>query len=176
MSDVDDLGTFELQGDNADLRYERRYPRSIETVWAALIDPTRLEDWMGPARVEPHVSGRYELFTDRAQPMAGRILTWEPPTLLELSWNNVDAPASVVRYELTRDGDGTRLIFTHKGIRFARSGLMLPGWHVYLERLGSLLDGVAQPLSRPRYRELQTIYVDHYKLEGIMIDAPCSGD
>ena len=66
---MDALGTIERHGDSADLRYERRYPRPIETVWAALTDPTRLADWFAEARVEPHVGGRYELFIDRPQPI-----------------------------------------------------------------------------------------------------------
>ena len=40
------------------------------------------------------------------------------------------------RFELTREGDGARLVFTHKGMPYASSGLMLPGWHFYLARPG----------------------------------------
>ena len=83
---MDELGTFSRDGDIVDLRYERRYPRPIGTVWAALTEPARLADWIGQALVEPHVGGRYELFIDRKRPMTGRILTWQPPTLLEFSW------------------------------------------------------------------------------------------
>src|SRR5438552_2063215 len=108
---MDDLGTFERRGDDVDLRYERRYPRPVETVWAALTDPVRLADWIGAALVEPRVGGRYELFVDRKRPMTGRILTWEPPRLLAFTWDTGDAPPSTVRCELSHDGDGTRLIF-----------------------------------------------------------------
>ncbi len=173
MLDVDELGTFETRGEVADLRFERRYPRAIETVWAALTDPERLADWMGPALVEPRAGGRYELFLDREQPMRGRILTWEPPVTLELSWHNDDAPHSVVRYALARDGDGTRLVFTHRGIRFVSSALMLPGWHVYLELLDRLLDGAPQLLSWQRWRDLQAVYVGRYDLSGATLDPAC---
>jgi uncharacterized protein YndB with AHSA1/START domain len=47
---MEELGVFERRGDTADLRFERRYPRPIGTVWAALTDPVRLADWVGPAR------------------------------------------------------------------------------------------------------------------------------
>jgi uncharacterized protein YndB with AHSA1/START domain len=170
---MDDLGTFDRRGDVADLRYERRFPRPIETVWAALTEPARLADWMSAARVEPHVGGRYELFVDRKRPMTGRILTWEPPRLLEFSWDTGDAPPSRVRCELTLDGDFTRLIFIHKGIGFPWIGLVLPGWHGFLEGLrGLLASGAPQPSSMERWRELQAIYLDHYKLEGVMTDPP----
>jgi len=169
---MDELGTFERHGDDVDLRYERRYPRPVETIWAALTEPTRLADWVGPALVEPYVGGRYELFIDRPRPMTGRILTWEPPRLLEFSWDTGDAPVNTVRCELMPDGNGTRLIFTHKGIGFPWIGLVLPGWHVNLERLAGLLSGRPQPSSMPRWRELQRIYLDHYRLEGVTIDPP----
>jgi hypothetical protein len=77
------LGAFERSDDRIDMRFERHYPRSIETVWSALTDPVRLNDWMGAAHVEPRVGGRYELMLDGANPMTGRILIWEPPHVLE---------------------------------------------------------------------------------------------
>jgi uncharacterized protein YndB with AHSA1/START domain len=169
---MDELGTFNRHDDTADLRYERRYPRPIETVWAALTEPARLADWIGQALVEPYVGGRYELFIERKRPMTGRILTWQKPTLLEFTWDTGDAPASIVRCELTPDGDGTRLVFVHKGVGFVWIGLVLPGWHIHLERLGSLLAGTAEPMSMPRWRELQAVYLDHYKLDSMMLDPP----
>lgn len=89
--------------------------------------------------------------------MTGRILTLRPPTLLEFSWDTGDAPEAVVRCELIRDGDATRLIFMHRKVGFVWIGLVLPGWRVHLERLASVLEGAAAPMSMPRWRELQTI-------------------
>lgn len=170
MKDMEQLGAFKQHDDQLDVRFERYYPRSIERVWSALTDPVRLGDWMGTALVEPYVGGRYEVMLDGPHPMTGRILVWEPPHVLEFSWSNTHAPDSIVRYELTRDGDGSRLIFLHKGMPYASSALMLPGWHVYFERLGSLLDGTTPPRSKQSWREMQAIYVDHYKLSGVMLD------
>ena len=169
---MDELGTFESDNGNINLRYERFYPRPVETVWAALTDPARLADWLGPARVEPHEGGHYEVFIDRPRPMTGRILTWEPPHLLEFTWDTGDGPATVVRWELSRHDDGTRLVFLHIGVGRVWVGLVLPGWHLLLERLGSLLADQPQPFSMPRWRELQAIYLDRYKLEGVMTDPP----
>jgi uncharacterized protein YndB with AHSA1/START domain len=172
MAELENLGTFERDGDAVGLRYERHYPRPIETVWAALTDPVRLGDWIGAARVEPYVGGRYELFVERRRPMTGRILTWDPPRLLEFSWDTGDAPESIVRCELTPEGDGTRLRFFHKGVGFPWIGLVLPGWHSLLECLRSLLAGKVLPDSMPCWRELQAIYLDRYKLDGVMMDPP----
>lgn len=125
MRDRSDVGTYVRYGSAAGLRYERRYDRPAETVWKALTEPARLADWMGAARVEPYVGGRYELFIDSDQPMQGRVVTWQPPQVLEFSWHGAGAPSSVVRCELVPDGAGTRLIFMHRAIRFAASCLSL---------------------------------------------------
>jgi hypothetical protein len=49
---------------------------------------------------------------------------------------------------------------------------VLPGWHVHLERLASLLRGEAQPLSTERWREMQSVYLDRYRIEGVMLGPP----
>lgn len=170
MAAMEELGAFKRHDDHIDVRFERHYPRPVETVWSALTDPVRLADWMGVSHVEPRVGGRFDLMVDGSHPMTGRVRVWEPPHILEFSWSNTHAPDSIIRYELTRDGADTRLIFTHQGMPYASSALMLPGWHNYLARLGSLLDGVA-PSDAPSYRHMQAVYVDHYKLHGVTLDA-----
>lgn len=104
--------------------------------------------------------------------MTGRILAWEPPKVLEFSWDTGDGPPSVVRCELAPDGDGTRLIFRHAAIGYEWIGLVLPGWHTHLERLTSLMGGKILPDSMERWRELQAIYLEAYRLEGVMTDPP----
>ncbi|MDB5438964.1 MAG: hypothetical protein JWM33_1391 [Caulobacteraceae bacterium] len=176
MADNNDpLGTFERHGDNLDLRFERLYPRSIETVWAALTNPARLEDWLSPAVVEPQLGGRYELFVNRDKGrMIGTILTWEPPTLLEYRWDTGDAPPNIVRCELSAEGpNATRLVFIHKDVPFKWAALTLPGWHQLLENLGRLLAGQEQPApGMARWRELQQAYLEAYGLEGSLTDPP----
>jgi uncharacterized protein YndB with AHSA1/START domain len=172
MNNTQALGTFEKRADNLDVRFERFYPRPPETVWSALTDPTRLADWMGESRVEPRVGGKIEMMLGSPRPMTGRILVWQPPEALEFSWNNHDAPNSVIRYELAREGNGTRLVFMQKGMPFTSSALMLPGWHFLLESLGSALSDGGKPAPGwpQAWRELQTVYVEHYKLQGARLD------
>ncbi len=167
---MDELGSFERQGDSVDLGYERRDPRSIETVWAA--GPARLGDWIGPARVEPHQGGRDEVFIDRPRPMTGRILSWEPSRLLEFRWDTGDALVTVVRCALKPEGEGTRLVFIHKGMGFACIGLVPPG--------SARPSGTARELARRQAAALQhaalarvtlqAVYREPYKLDGVMLD------
>jgi len=169
MANQQALGTFEARGDHIDVRFERHYPRPVATVWSALTDPARLADWMGVSRVEPHVGGRFEMMVDGPHPMTGRVVVWDPPSVLELTWSNTHAPDSVVRYELTPEAGGTRLVFTHRGMPYASSALMLPGWHDFLARLGDRLEGISSR-DGPDFRKMQSAYIDHYKLKGVRLD------
>ena len=91
MSEMD-LGTYQRRADGKlDIRFERSYPRPVQTVWAALTEPERLADWMGKSTVEPRVGGKFLTIEDSAAPMTGAVRVWEPPKVLEFSWSNKDA-------------------------------------------------------------------------------------
>jgi uncharacterized protein YndB with AHSA1/START domain len=162
---MDDPGTFERHGNQATLRYERRFPRPVQTVWAALTTPERLADWLGAAVVEPLVGGRFELFTDRpteSARMLGRVLRWEPPNQLEFTWRVGGEPETIVCCELAADGpNAMRLIFSHGAMDFKWVGLVLPGWDSLFDRLTKMLEsGHAAPDSFDRWRELQAMYLN----------------
>jgi uncharacterized protein YndB with AHSA1/START domain len=159
-----DLGTFERHGDYIDVRFERHYPRPAATVWSALTEPERLADWMGRSLVEPFVGGRFETMLDGIQPMKGKVLVWDPPMTLELHWSNGHAPDSTVRYELSPEADGTRLVFTHRKMPYITSALMLPGCDTFFAQLGRMLDEVEPIDWVARWRQLQAVYIEHYAL------------
>ena len=169
MAGNDSLATIERHGEAIDVRFVRHYPRPVETVWSALTEPARLADWMSAAHVEPFVGGRFELMTDGSYPSLGRVRVWDPPHVLEFSWTNAHAPDSVVRCELTPEAGGTQLVFTHKGMPHINSALMLPGWHDFLERLGTVVAG-GLPTEPPSYRPMQAAYIERYKLEGVRLN------
>ncbi|HLY56828.1 MAG TPA: SRPBCC domain-containing protein [Stellaceae bacterium] len=172
---MDELGTFTESPDGAvSLRYERTYPRPIETVWAALTQPGHLSDWLGDCEVEPHVGGCFNVFTDRepGRRVTGKVLEWQPPALLAFTWTWPGKPETVVRWELSRDGESaTRLVFTQRGMARSLLALVLPGWHVYLERLGQLAGGTIPPKGhKDREREMQAIYLQAGRLTPAMVD------
>lgn len=173
---LESWGTFEEQEDAATLRFERVYPRPIETVWSAMTQPERLADWLGVSELEPRVGGAVRLFTD-GEPAAqvhGRVLAWEPPRVLAFTWAAHDEPETVVRAELSEAGEGaTRLVFTHAGVPRKWLALTLPGWHQLLERLGVLLlEDRVLPDGMERWRELQSDYLQRYDLSGADVDPP----
>ena len=161
------LGTIERRDDHIDIRFERLYSRPVESVWKALTDPARLADWMGVSVVEPFVGGRYETMLDGIKPMRGHVRIWEPPSLLEYDWRSDHAPQSIARWELSPADTGTRVIFQHRGIPYANANLMSPGWHVYLDHLGVLLDGAPPGDFEQEWRRMQGIYATRYGLEAL---------
>ena len=56
-----------------------------------------------------------------------------------------DCEDGVVRYELTTDGDGTLLRFTHRGLGVRSATGFCGGTHAYLDRLEAYLAGDELP-------------------------------
>ena len=168
MTPVTPTGQIVVDDDRAAIVMACRYPHSIEKVWAALTDPAQLSAWMGPARVDPKLGGTIVLEAGPAdipvevRRMTGQILVWDPPNVLEYEWNQAIVEASVIRYELARDGDGanagTLVKLTHRWLSLRNARGFIPGQHAYLERLGAFLDGEPIPDWRTRFNDVQATY------------------
>ena len=134
------------------LRFERRYPSPVDRVWRAVTDPAEMAAWF-PSNVEGERAVGAELtFVDDDQRAAarqageptrddgpmfrGRVVAYDPPNVFSFTWGG-----ELLRFELTPDGDGTRLVFTqlvsHQSVA-ARNGA---GWHACLAALDGVLGG-----------------------------------
>jgi uncharacterized protein YndB with AHSA1/START domain len=85
------------------VRLTRRYAEPPADVWKALTDPASVARWLSPG------------FGVRASEL-------EPGRVLELDWRPAGEVPSVVRVELTPDGEGTILVLDHARIE-ARLGM-----------------------------------------------------
>jgi uncharacterized protein YndB with AHSA1/START domain len=152
MTVDDHIGHLDVRGDTATMTFRRRLPHSIDAVWAAITDPAQRAAWFGATTIEPRTGGRITMMPDdppaapEAKEMTGRILTWRPPTgpaprtaVLEHEWRQRIVEEGVVRYELTEDGDGTVLVFVHRGLSTRNARGFIPGTHAYLDRLDAYL-------------------------------------
>jgi hypothetical protein len=90
--------------------------------------------------------------------VTGRILVWDPPHVFEHEWRQRIVEDSVVRYELTEDGDGTLLTFTHTGLSVTNARGFIPGTHAVLDRLDAHLAGTPTPNWSNRYAEVAPSY------------------
>jgi uncharacterized protein YndB with AHSA1/START domain len=164
-------GTIVVDHDQATMTFHRRLPYSIDAVWAAITEPAERKAWFGETAIEPRVGGAIEMMPDEppaapdAKRMTGRILVWSPPAengfhsaVFEHEWRQRIVDDGVVRYELTEDGDGTILVFTHRGLSLGNAQGFIPGTHAFLDRLAAHLAGTEIPNWGARYQELVPSY------------------
>jgi uncharacterized protein YndB with AHSA1/START domain len=87
-----------------------------EEVWAALIDPVSLSEWVGAAaELEPEPGGAARFRFPDGTRRLGLVEEWEPPRRLAIRWREIRGvgfsldvrDASVVVFELTPRGDRT---------------------------------------------------------------------
>jgi len=144
-------GQLLVDGDSAVLNFERRLPFPIDAVWSAITDPAEREQWFGETILEPREGGLIDMVATgpplppERKRMTGRILVWDPPNVLEHEWKQPIIEDGVVRYELTADGDGTLLRFTHRGLGVRNASGFRGGTHAYLDRLEAYLAGDELP-------------------------------
>lgn len=110
-------GSLETPGDRHTLRFERRLDHSVERVWRAITDPGELSHWFPPEE-------------------ALDVTESEPPRLLAGTWFG-----DSLRFELTPDGDGCVLVFTHEFADRDTAARTAAGWDRCLARLDALLAG-----------------------------------
>jgi uncharacterized protein YndB with AHSA1/START domain len=125
-------GTLHTLDGRPALRFERRLAYSVERVWRAVSDPRELERWF-PAAAEwtPAAGERLDVAG-----MSGEVLEANPPRRLAWTFNGED-----YAFELTPDGDGCLLVFTHVFSDRSRAAQTAAGWDAYFARLEPHLDG-----------------------------------
>jgi uncharacterized protein YndB with AHSA1/START domain len=115
------------------LRVERRLDHSVERVWRAVTAPAELARWfVAEAPWTPEAGEEFEAGGER-----GRITALEPPRLIAWTWG-----VEQYRFELTADGDGCVLVFTHVFNPELGPGWQhAAGWEAYFNRLDTHLAG-----------------------------------
>lgn len=144
-------GKLTVDGERAVLTFERRLSFPIETVWSAITDPDERAQWFGETSIDAREGGAIEMVATgpplpaERKRMTGRILVWDPPNVLEHEWKQPIVEDGVVRYELTADGDGTLLRFSHRGLGVRNASGFRSGTHAFLDRLEAHLAGEEPP-------------------------------
>jgi uncharacterized protein YndB with AHSA1/START domain len=119
------------------LRLTRRYAAAQEEVWGVLSDPESLARWLGTPRVvELRRDGRFELELHHGERVEGRVREIEPGRVLELDWRYGDEALSIVRFELSEDGEETVLVLEHSRIEEPVGMVYIARWTGAVERLG----------------------------------------
>lgn len=140
------------------LRFERVLDAPIDTVWRWLIEPELRARWFMGGPTDARVGGSIGLTMDhgnlsddqvptpdRYRPLIGRswserITAIDPPRLLAFEWDG--GAAGVVTFELSPEGERTRLVLTHGGLRGRADAVDFGGgWHAHLAVLERRLRG-----------------------------------
>jgi uncharacterized protein YndB with AHSA1/START domain len=119
------------------LRLTRRYAAAPEEVWGALSDPELLARWLAVPRViELHRGGRFELELPGGGRVEGLVREIAPGRVLELDWRYGEEEPSIVRFELSQDGEETVLLLEHRRIAEPLGMVYIARWSGAVERLG----------------------------------------
>ena len=164
MGDPGPLGSLTIEDGRATLTFVRHLPHRATEVWAAITEPARRAAWFGQSTVQASAGGIIE--TDPDDPpvpasmkhMRGTILVWDPPHILEHTWQQAIVEPSVVRYELTPADGVTILRFTHRDLGVQNARGFAPGTHAYLDRLAAHLGAQELPRWQARYDEVRELY------------------
>jgi uncharacterized protein YndB with AHSA1/START domain len=140
-----DLGPLsDVASLDADGRWTLVFVRTLrhppERVWEALTDPAQMREWSpftanrnlgssGPAVVSM-IDGETSEDSDSIVSVADR------PRILEYSWGS-----GVMRWELERDGAGTRLTLRHTIDDQTYLSKVAAGWHICLVVAEHFMDG-----------------------------------
>src|SRR5262249_49433030 len=113
---MNDFGIASSHDGFAVVRFVRRYAASAEELWAALTTEAQLGRWLGAeVSIEPKVGGKIVLRLPGGERMNGAILRFDPPRLLEYSWQeNQHEPESTVTFEVSSAGSGAVLVLEHR--------------------------------------------------------------
>jgi uncharacterized protein YndB with AHSA1/START domain len=119
------------------LRLTRRYAAAPDEVWGALNNPESLARWLAAPRViELRSGGRFELELPDGGCVEARVREIEPGRVLELDWRYGGENPSVVRFELSEDGEETVLVLEHSRIEEPLGMVYIARWTGAVERLG----------------------------------------
>jgi uncharacterized protein YndB with AHSA1/START domain len=154
-------GQLELVGESVTLRFERDVEAPRAAVWAALVEPSILREWLAEAEIDERVGGAVHLVWPGQGEMRGTITVCDAPSVIEYTWDESDG-ASLVRFELSARDDATLFRLIHSGASREGAPGFGAGWQSHFEALDVVLAGGASSAEQrnERYEELQPSYVE----------------
>ncbi len=159
-NDMNDYATFT---DEDTLKLERILPGPIEMVWACLTESEHKKKWLSGGDVEPEVGGKvthhfdHREISDKPEPvpekykemgdtttMYGKVIEWDPYSLLSYTWDEGDNGISEVTFQLTElENNKVKLILIHSKVPDSKDFKVgvSAGWHTHLNILRNVLEG-----------------------------------
>jgi uncharacterized protein YndB with AHSA1/START domain len=150
------LGSAEGKGV---VRVQDRVAASIDDVWSALTDPSRLACWWGEVEGELRPGGQYQARVF-ASGWAGssRVQAFDPPQRLLTAGAEPGQAEQTTEYTLTADGDHTEVVCEERGMPLEYLAGYGAGIQVHVEDLASYLAGGERCDANARMAELFPAY------------------
>ena len=155
------LGSLRSADGKGVVRMEDRFSSSIDDVWSALTDPSRLARWMGEVEGDLRLGGefRFHFFASGSQG-TGRVDACEPPRLLLLTMALGQPDEDVIEVTLAADGDQAVLVWEERGMPLDLLAAYGAGVQIHVEDRGAHLAGRERGDADARWNELQRAYKD----------------
>jgi len=185
-------GTCERTGDELILRFERHFTQTIDRLWQALTDPSELTKWIAgdEAVVELRPGGR--VWFSGHGGIESTIVELDAPHVIAYGWRTNEWEGGVIRWELSEEGGGTKLSFTHRmpePDKQEQERLMkkmgfgpemydpiprnLAGWHSLIDALAVAIEGQSatqgtpqENADEPDWKKLHRMYVEAHGTNG----------
>lgn len=116
------------------LRFERRLPGPVESVWRAVTDPVEMRTWF-PTRIEidewrvgaplTHHFDEHDI-----EPLTGAVLEWDPPHRVSFTWGD-----DTIGFVLTEAPDGGTVFVLTEELSASHAARNAAGWDACLDRL-----------------------------------------
>lgn len=146
---------IEKNGKQCTVRMTRLWDQPVEEVWSWLTENEKLQQWFPDLKIEGQHQGGKLLFDMRDGTFEEMdILAYQEPELLEYTWDK-----DRVRFELTRQAEGSQLVFTEIVQEVTdHTPRDLAGWHVCLNAIEALLEGRDMGSEEQEWEELYEEY------------------
>jgi uncharacterized protein YndB with AHSA1/START domain len=134
---------------------DRRFDCTADRLWEAITDSNQVSDWMKyPARIDAHMGGAIFVDFTPDEPLSGVICKWEAGKTFAYTWGS-----SIVEWHIAGDLAGSRLHFSHIGVRPKFLAGIAAGWHAFLDQLEGHLKGETRP---DRFKEFEAVYKEAF--------------
>jgi uncharacterized protein YndB with AHSA1/START domain len=168
-------GSYVTDDGRPALRFDRRLPHPVDSVWRAVTEPAELAQWF-PTTVEVDLRPGGAMtfrFPDGAFPEThGEVTELDPPRRFAFSWGE-----ELLRFELepAEGGAACDLRFTHVLSRRDAAARDMAGWHVCLDSLAQRLGGGAAGAPATGVSDRWQALYDEYQRRGVPAGAAIPG-
>jgi uncharacterized protein YndB with AHSA1/START domain len=163
------LGSLRSAASAGVVRIEDRYETTIDDLWKAVTDPSRVARWYGQVEGDLSPGGKFRTYVADAEiEGTGRVEVCEPPRRLLVTTRETDESYrhgqgvppfdEAIEVTLTADGDQTILVIEVRGMPLDKIAFYGAGWQVHAEHLAAYLAGRDHGDTAARWGELVPVY------------------